>query len=71
MLSMQALENTCAIVAQAGAKLDELRGIEPYLIDLSLRENPVGSNIGQTLRDNNGASLISLHPSACHWAKTL
>jgi hypothetical protein len=51
MPSTQALENARAILAQADAKLDKLRGIEPYLIDLSLRENPVGSNIGQTLRD--------------------
>jgi hypothetical protein len=51
MSSTQALENARAILAQADAKLDKLRGIEPYLIDLSLRENPVGSNIGQTLRD--------------------
>jgi hypothetical protein len=51
MSSTQALENARTILAQADAKLDKLRGIEPYLIDLSLRENPVGSNIGQTLRD--------------------
>ncbi|MFC3650968.1 homocitrate synthase [Dyella humi] len=51
MSSMQALENARAILAEADAKLDKLRGIEPYLIDLSLRENPVGSNVGQTLAD--------------------
>jgi hypothetical protein len=51
MSSTQALENARAILAQADAKLDKLKGCEPYLIDLSLRENPVGSNIGQTLRD--------------------
>ena len=51
MSSMQALENARAILAQADAKLEKLRAIEPYLIDLSLRENPVGSNIGQTLED--------------------
>jgi hypothetical protein len=51
MLSTQALENVRTILADADAKLEKLRGIEPYLIDLSLRENPVGSNIGQTLRD--------------------
>jgi len=51
MSSMQALEHARAILAQADAKLDKLRAIEPYLIDLSLRENPVGSNVGQTLRD--------------------
>jgi hypothetical protein len=51
MLSKQALDHARAILAGADAKLDRLRDIEPYLIDLSLRENPVGSNIGQTLRD--------------------
>ncbi|GLQ46483.1 hypothetical protein GCM10007862_15340 [Dyella lipolytica] len=47
----QALENAHAILAAADAKVEKLRNIEPYLIDLSLRENPVGSNIGQTLQD--------------------
>jgi hypothetical protein len=47
----QTLEHARAILAQADAKLDQLRHIEPYLIDLSLRENPVGSNLGQTLAD--------------------
>lgn len=51
MSSMQALENVHAILAAANAKLEKLQSIEPYFIDLSLRENPVGSNIGQTLRD--------------------
>lgn len=51
MSSMQALENARAILAEADAKLKTLRAIEPYLIDLSLRENPVGANIGQTLQD--------------------
>jgi hypothetical protein len=50
-LTPQALEHVHAILAQADAKLDQLRHIEPYLIDLSLRENPVGSNLGQTLAD--------------------
>jgi hypothetical protein len=40
-----------AILAEAGARLDRLRAIEPYLIDLSLRENPVGAPVGQTLAD--------------------
>ncbi|GAB2561198.1 homocitrate synthase [Dyella jejuensis] len=51
MSSTQALENARAILAGADAKLEKLRTIEPYLVDVSLRENPVGSNIGQTLRD--------------------
>jgi hypothetical protein len=50
-LTQQALEHAHAILAKADAKLDQLRRIEPYLIDLSLRENPVGSDLGQTLAD--------------------
>jgi hypothetical protein len=50
-LTQQALEHAHAILAEADAKLEKLRQIEPYLIDLSLRENPVGSNVGQTLAD--------------------
>jgi hypothetical protein len=46
-----ALDEARALVAQAQEKLDRLRTIEPYLIDLSLRENPVGAGIGQTLQD--------------------
>lgn len=33
------------------AKIDKLRHIKPYLIDSSLRENPVGAGVGQTLAD--------------------
>ncbi|MFC4762608.1 beta/alpha barrel domain-containing protein [Dyella koreensis] len=51
MPSTQMLDNAKAILAQADEKLEKLRRIEPYLIDLSLRENPVGSRIGQTLQD--------------------
>jgi hypothetical protein len=40
-----------AILAGAQEKIDRLRNIQPYLIDLSLRENPVGARIGQTLAD--------------------
>ena len=50
-MSNEALERARAAVADADAKLEKLRSIEPYFIDLSLRENPVGSNIGQTLAD--------------------
>lgn len=39
------------VLAEAQRKLDRLRGLEPYFIDLSLRENPVGSRVGQTLND--------------------
>ena len=38
-------------LAIAAKKLATLQSIRPHLIDLSLRENPVGSGIGQTLAD--------------------
>src|SRR4051794_18800498 len=44
-------EGVRGIVARLDDQLARLRSIEPYLIDLSLRENPVGSCIGQTLAD--------------------
>src|SRR5688572_5413202 len=50
-MSQKALENAHAILAEAQQKIEKLRSIEPYLIDLSLRENPVGARIGQTLKD--------------------
>src|SRR3569833_667843 len=40
-----------AILAGAQEKIDRLRSMQPYLLDLSLRENPVGARIGQTLAD--------------------
>ena len=40
-----------AILAAAQDKLTILQTINPYLIDLSLRENPVGDRIGQTLQN--------------------
>ena len=40
-----------AILVETQRKLEKLRSIKPYLIDLSLRENPVGSRVGQTLAD--------------------
>lgn len=49
--SKNALENARVILAEAQEKIDKLRSIKPYLIDLSLRENPVGARIGQTLAD--------------------
>lgn len=49
--SLTALENAHAILANAQEKLDRLRNIRPYLIDLSLRENPVGARMGQNLAD--------------------
>jgi hypothetical protein len=40
-----------AALATARRKLQQLADIQPYLIDLSLRENPFGSCVGQTLED--------------------
>ena len=40
-----------AMLAGASAKIDRLRSVKPYLIDLSLRENAFGSRVGQTLED--------------------
>lgn len=39
------------ILADAQAKVSQLQNINPFLIDLSLRENPVGARVGQTLAD--------------------
>jgi hypothetical protein len=36
---------------EAQRRIETLRNMEPYLIDLSLRENPVGARVGQTLAD--------------------
>lgn len=49
--SQKTLEDAHVILAEAQEKIDRLRNIKPYLIDLSLRENPVGARIGQTLED--------------------
>src|SRR5690349_13812784 len=49
MVDPQALQRAHDALAGARAKLEKLRGIDPYFIDLSLRENPVGSCLGQTL----------------------
>ncbi len=40
-----------AILADADAKLERLKNVDPYLIDLSLRENVFGARVGQTLAD--------------------
>lgn len=49
--SSNLLEQARVLAGQAECQLQQLRDIRPYLIDMSLRENPVGSNIGQTLAD--------------------
>jgi hypothetical protein len=46
-----AAEKAHAILAASAQKLEQLRNIQPFLIDLSLRENPVGARVGQTLAD--------------------
>ena len=40
-----------ALFAGTMEKVDKLRQIDPYLLDLSLRENPVGDRVGQTLAE--------------------
>lgn len=45
------LEAARSLLAGAQEKLDRLRNVKPFLIDLSLRENPVGARVGQTLQD--------------------
>jgi hypothetical protein len=49
--SRQALETARSFVALADEKLERLKHAEPFLIDLSLRENAFGSRVGQTLAD--------------------
>lgn len=51
MSSIPQLESARAIMAEADSKLALLRRIEPYLVDVSLRESPVGSAVGHTLAD--------------------
>ena len=45
------LENARTLLAAAQEKIDRLKSVEPYLIDLSLRENAFGARVGQTLQD--------------------
>lgn len=40
-----------ALYDGAMEKIEKLRKIEPFLLDLSLRENPVGDRVGQTLEE--------------------
>jgi hypothetical protein len=56
MASQDAITDTTlhaayAQLSAADEKIARLRAIQPYFIDLSLRENPVGSRVGQTLAD--------------------
>jgi len=50
-LSPDALAAARAHLATADNKVAFLQNIEPFFIDLSLRENPVGARVGQTLDD--------------------
>ncbi len=45
----EGLDGVRDLLANVDAKLNQLRSIEPFFIDLSLRENPVGARVGQTL----------------------
>ncbi|HEY8091847.1 MAG TPA: hypothetical protein VIF09_28490, partial [Polyangiaceae bacterium] len=47
----QALATARSAMEVARRKLQQLVDLQPYLIDLSLRENPFGSRVGQTLAD--------------------
>lgn len=49
--SNDARENARCVLAAAQKKLEQLQSIDPFFIDLSLRENAFGSRIGQTLED--------------------
>ncbi|MEO4048754.1 hypothetical protein AAFN46_16880 [Pseudomonas sp. CAU 1711] len=49
--SPEALQQARQRLADAQEKVARLRDLDPYLIDLSLRENPVGARVGQTLAD--------------------
>jgi hypothetical protein len=50
-LSQAAMTKARAALEGAREKLRQLQAVDPYLIDLSLRENPFGSCIGQTLEE--------------------
>ncbi|MDF1782170.1 MAG: hypothetical protein P1U67_12820 [Alcanivoracaceae bacterium] len=47
----EGLKNANNILASANEKVEKLRNIDPFFIDLSLRENPVGARVGQTLEE--------------------
>jgi len=45
------LRNARQLLASSQQKIEKLQQIKPFLIDLSLRENPVGARVGQTLAE--------------------
>jgi len=49
--SQQTHKHAQAILDEAQKKIDKLCKLKPFFIDLSLRENPVGARVGQTLAD--------------------
>lgn len=40
-----------SMINSANSKVQHLKSLKPFLIDLSLRENPVGARIGQTVEE--------------------
>lgn len=48
-MASRSRKNAQAIMAAADSKLQRLRNMAPYLVDVSLREAAVGSSVGQTL----------------------
>lgn len=51
MASKDARDRARAVLKDARKKVEKLAGIKPFLIDISLRENPVGSRVGQTIEE--------------------
>tara|TARA_R110002073_G_scaffold68403_1_gene170001 strand:+ start:121337 stop:122662 length:1326 start_codon:yes stop_codon:yes gene_type:complete len=45
------LDSARQLLAVSQQKIEKLQQIKPFLIDLSLRENPVGARVGQTLAE--------------------
>jgi hypothetical protein len=50
-LDQTKMEKARALYDGAMEKIETLRQLKPFLIDLSLRENPVGDRVGQTLQE--------------------
>ena len=50
-MSQDSRETARSMLERMERKLERLRTVEPYLIDLSLRENVFGARVGQTLAD--------------------
>lgn len=50
-MSEKALDEARRAMAVADRKIKQLQDLKPVMIDLSLRENPVGARLGQTLQE--------------------